>query len=388
MRDETERQQLQERMIEAQKLEALGCLVGGVAHDYNNCFAGILGHVSLLKQVLVAGTEASEYAAAIEQSARRAADITSKLLSFARRQAEDREPVIVSFLVEETLALAAETFPKGLVVQTDLSTDLPPVTVSPGRMQQAVLNVLLAARDAMPQGGTLTVATRRVTDFQSPGSLTPAAAVAISITYTRKPPAAAGKPGPLELFIALEGAGEDSLGLAAAHGILHAHGGMIDIAAGAPGSATFTIYIPTGGEKEAAGGAAQAAAGEGPLVLLVEDDPVLGRLAADILVRNGYTVETATAGTAIESAGRLGARVKAVLVDVKDMTTIGREIVEIIREQIAEVPVVVCASQQEDKGASWVLSLPRATLLVKPFSSNDLLATMSRAVAGGGRNTT
>jgi len=383
MRDETERQQLQEKMIETQKLEALGRLVGGVAHDFNNCFAGILGYVSLLKQMTSAGTEAAEYSEAIEQSARRAAEITANLLSFARRQPEDREPIIVSFLVGETLALAAETFPKRLVVQTDFSTDLPPVTVSPGRIQQAVLNVLLAACDAMPHGGTLTVATRRVGDFRSPGRRAGRPAVEISITHTGTAGGVAGEPGALELFLALEGACEDSLALAAAHGILHAHGGTLDIVAGASGGATFTIHIPTGGEKEAAEGAATAAAGEGPLVLAIVDDPVLGGLAAEILMRNGYTVETATAGTAIEAAGRLAERVKAVLVDVKDMGTIGREIVEIIRERIGEAPVVVCTSQQEDKAASWALSLARAALLVKPFSSSDLLAAMSRAVAAG-----
>ena len=145
-------------MIETQRLETLGQLARGVAHDYNNCLAGVLGYATLLKEMLSGNSEGFGYAAAIEKSARHAADVTAKLLSFARRESSEREPVIVNFIVEESVGLA--TLSARTPIEADLSRNIPPVTASPGQLQQAVVNLLLAAENIAGTDGKVSVSTR------------------------------------------------------------------------------------------------------------------------------------------------------------------------------------------------------------------------------------
>ena len=390
IRDETDKRLVQAKMMETQRLEALGRLAGGVAHDYNNCLTGILGYASLLKESLADNPEWTEYASAIERSARHAADVTAKLLAFAGRRSGAREPVVVNFVIQESLALASETFSKNISVRLDLSRELPPVTASPGQLEQAMVNVILAARDAMPQGGVLTVKSMCVADAPIGRGGERMRGVAVSISNTGRGFETGDKARVFEPFFAAAGRGETTgLGLAAAYGIARAHGGTIDVESRTPGGTTFTLYLPAievagEGTRESRREGEAPEEGGGATVLVVEDEEIVRKLAVDVLSLHGYRVEAAASGEeAPRVAERMGGEIAAALLDVQMPGMSGKEVFDWMQKRLPDVSMVVCTGYGADEEAAAMLESPKATLLAKPFSSSQLLAAISAAVAQG-----
>jgi len=230
---------LGEEVLDQHKMRILGRLVGEVAHECNNNLAGILGYVSLLKEMTSGEPTVAEYTALVEKSAKRMADTTARVGSFARRRSARVEPMIVNFVVEEAIALAGPLIARKARLERTLAGNLPPVMGNPDRLEQAVLHLLIASHDAAPEGGALGVATLFVPDGPLERGSAPRPAVSVSVSHSGR----SGEPaaGPME----------ENADLAAASSIVGEHGGTVDFEPMPGAAARLTIYLPA--HMEAAG---------------------------------------------------------------------------------------------------------------------------------------
>ncbi len=218
MRDVTELKALEYQLRQSQKLEVVGTLVGGVAHDFNNILGGILGYASLLKQRLGGSPEASKYVETIERSAQRGAELAAKLLSAAKQSPAPSGPVDVNDLVDETLELLERTFYKKVRIRKRLDPAVRPLIADAGQLQQVILNLCVNARDAMPEGGVLTVETKVSKED---------AKLRLSVEDTGMGMEPSTMERLFEPFFSTKGEEGTGLGLAVVYGIVKSHGGDV-----------------------------------------------------------------------------------------------------------------------------------------------------------------
>jgi len=245
---EAERERMREQLVEVQKLEALGTLAAGVAHEFNNLLAGILGFASLLRSRVDPDAPEGRYAAMIERSAERAAELTRQLLGFARRGSLALREMDLNEVVRETLVMVRATFDRAIEVRERLAHDLRPVRGDAARLGQVLLNMCLNARDAMPAGGTLWVETANVDAGDraaGPCGLPPGLYVCMAVRDSGAgiPPEIRGRI--FEPFFTTKPPGAGTgMGLAVAYGIVRDHGGAVEVDS-LPGQGTeFRVYLP------------------------------------------------------------------------------------------------------------------------------------------------
>src|SRR5262245_24280513 len=333
--DVTERRQLEEQVRQAQKLEAVGQLAGGIAHDFNNLLTAILGNLSLVLANQQPGANA-ELLEAGEKAALRAAELTSQLLGFSRRTLLKPRRLNVNATAEETVRLLRRTIDPRIVIDVQADPGLWPVQADPGQMSQVLMNLCLNARDAMPQGGRLTLRTENVVLDEAYARLHLEARAG---EYVRLRVADTGHGIPPEVlprifepFFTTKGPGRGTgLGLAMVFGIVKQHRGWLDCDT-APGRGTrFDVYLPrsAAAEQAAAAEAAPAApqpAGGSETVLLVDDEPLLRGLGRAILERHGYHVVLAEDGEqAVKVYEQRRGRIDLVLLDLTMPRMSGRE---------------------------------------------------------------
>ena len=248
--DITERVRLREQLVQAQKMETLGALAGGIAHDFNNLLTAVLGSANLLEDDLPKDSENYDAAVSIEKAARRGADLVAQLMALSRRQPTRSEPVDLNQLVAEAVDLAQRTFPGRIDVTTRLEPHLRSVRGDPSQMHQVLMNLLVNARDAMGQGGTLTVATENV-ELDGNGSLGPAfrpgpgVMVTVSDTGCGIAPEDQGRIFEPFYTTKAEGGGT-GLGLSTTYAIVNRHGGRIAFESEPGRGTTFRVLLPAG----------------------------------------------------------------------------------------------------------------------------------------------
>jgi hypothetical protein len=240
-RDETEHYRLRAKMLETQRLEALGRLAVGVAHDYNNLLAGILGYVSLLRDMNVGNSEAVGYLATIESSARQAAELTSRLLAMSQPAEDRREPSILSFLVDEAIAVSRGTLSRRVSIDRKLARDVPPVMVSQCLLKQTLVNLILLARDATSDG-TVTVSSRFEANLTARPESPAAGAVVIEISHRGHMPAV-DQDALFQPFLPLPSGRDTGLALFASRSIVNSQGGSLDVRS-ERGTVCYTVKLP------------------------------------------------------------------------------------------------------------------------------------------------
>jgi GAF domain-containing protein/ActR/RegA family two-component response regulator len=291
---------LQEQLLQAQKMEAVGRLAGGIAHDFNNLLTVITGRAELLLDQLVAGSRSWEALELIRKTADRAATLTRQLLAFSRKQV--LQPKIIT--LNDTVSGLGSMLRRLIGEDIDLVTRLDPmlgrVKADPGQIEQVLVNLSVNARDAMPKGGRLVIETRnvrletslRITDAVIP----PGTYAALEVSDTGVGMDAGTLAQVFEPFFTTKGVGKGTgLGLSTAHGIVRQHGGFIAVRSDPGQGATFTIYLPGVAEPvaEAEGDEARATRAGSETILVVEDERGVCDLTEDILRGQGYTVLTA-----------------------------------------------------------------------------------------------
>jgi signal transduction histidine kinase/CheY-like chemotaxis protein len=371
--DVTERRGLERQLIQAQKMEAIGNLAGGIAHDFNNQLTGMIGHLKFAQRALPPGTQVRADVDEVERAARRAAELTSQLLSYARRQMI--MPTIVN-LNDAVLALEPmlrRLLAENITIDIDLAADLWPTRVDAGQLEQVLVNLAVNARDAMPDGGTLRIATRNVRDGGDAGDF-----AEVLMEDTGVGMSADVLSRIFDPFFTTKPVGQGTgLGLAMCYGIVKQADGHIAVNSELGIGTTFRVRLPRAAEVGALSSARAVDGGDTPggseTILLAEDDAGLRELAARTLREAGYRVLEASDGFDAQAlAVEHGESVDMLLTDVVMPKRSGRELAAELRRARPSLPVLFMSGYTDavPQGAG---SDP---LLSKPFTPEELrLAT-------------
>jgi signal transduction histidine kinase len=373
--DITERRALEEQLRQSQKMEAVGRLAGGVAHDFNNVLTVLKFHADFLQEAALP-PELAENVAEIGVAASHAADLTRQLLAFSRKQV--LRPVVLEVdavvanlqpmlrrLLGEDVRLVARRAPVG------------PVLADRGQLEQVLVNLVVNSRDAMPDGGTITVRTGPVTiDARDPHArartLAPGTYLALSVTDTGQgiPPEVLDRV--FEPFFTTKELGKGSgLGLSTVYGIVRQSGGAVDVVSELGRGTVVRVLLPL------APAAARPDPAEAPrkpgmgteTVLLVEDETTLRRLGRKVLERSGYTVlEACDGGDAVEVAARFAGRIDLLVTDVVMPTMHGRQVAECLRKARGELRVLFMSGYTDDEVLRRGALGAGTAFLQKPFT--------------------
>ncbi|MEU4695040.1 PAS domain S-box protein [Actinoplanes sp. NPDC023714] len=381
LREEADRQRLEARMQQAQRLESLGQLAGGIAHDFNNLLAVILNYASFIVED-AAGTPPAADAEQIARAARRGSDLTHQLLAFARREVIRPRPLNLNVVVTEVHQMLERSLGEHIALTVRTTAGLPSVMADPGQLEQVLVNLAVNARDAMPTGGRLTIDTAPVrVDGEYAGriALTPGNYVRLRVsdTGTGMPQEVIDKA--FEPFFTTKPSGQGTgLGLATVYGIITQAGGTVQIYSESGIGTTFTILLPaTEAEAQAAAPEESAAGltGHGATVLVVEDEAALREVTSRILRRGGYTVLVASSG---DEALRLAAEneVDVLLTDVIMPGMLGRDLATAILRGSPGTKVLFMSGYAQPVLTTHGTLSADVHLLEKPFTSAELMRAL------------
>jgi signal transduction histidine kinase/ActR/RegA family two-component response regulator len=384
--DITEHRKLEDQLRRAQRVEAIGTLASGIAHDMNNILAPILLTPMLLRQQLSGACE--QELAIIEQSAQRAADLVRQLLVFSRGSAGDRVPLRMQRLIQEMRSIVTETFPREITLRVDVGPNLLPVLGDSTQLHQVLLNLCVNARDAMPKGGLLTIAAENTVVDASQARLHPPAKagphVVVRVSDTGFGMSHEVLERVFDPFFTTKPEGQGTgIGLSTVLGIVRGHQGFITVSSVMDKGSTFCVYLPVA-EAEAGnaiGPVSALAQARGELILVVDDEPLVRASSEQVLRQHGYRVVTAADGTEALAAYQLhAAEIALVLTDVMMPIMNGVDLVRALRERQPTLKIVIATGMASDANIHDLTGLGVTGILAKPNSARELLETVSRAL--------
>ena len=378
---QAELQMAQEALRQSQKLEAMGQLTGGVAHDFNNLLTPIIGSLDMLLRRGLGGEREQRLMDGALQSAERAKVLVQRLLAFARKQPLQANAVDVAALIRGMADLIASTSGPKIRVLVDAPPDLPAAQADPNQLEMAILNLAVNARDAMPEGGSLTIAASSETlgpDHRS--MLPPGTYVHLSVADTGVGMDEAALSRAVEPFFSTKGVGKGTgLGLSMVHGLASQLGGAI-LLSSRPGLGTnVELWLPISTRAAESGGRPGEGGSQAPgagTALLVDDEDLVRMSTADMLIELGYgVVEMSSAEEALKAL--VGGLEVAVLVTDHLMPGMsGIDLAREVRGRRPGLPVLIISGFAEAEGIAP--DLPRLT---KPFRAADLAASLSDLMA-------
>lgn len=383
--DITDRKELEDRLLQGQKLESIGRLAGGVAHDFNNLLTSIFGLIGLAQRAMPADSMAHEYLDLLHLAAEGGANLTKQLLAFARRQLIEPRPVDLNALVLEAVNLLERVLGENIDVAVELCSQSLPVRVDPSQISQLLLNLALNARDAMPKGGRLTFRSAQLNVADRNRGSVPELGVrryvTLSIIDTGEGLSAEAREHLFEPFFTTKDFGKGTgLGLAMCYGIVKQNGGHIAVESTPGAGATFTIYLP---ELEAAIEPARAQRPQLPVVagnetvLFVEDDDLVRNLMVPELARHGYRlIEASNGEEALKAATEHPGPIHLLVTDMIMPKVGGVELARRFKRVRPGTPVLFISGYTQD---TWD-GEPLANLLFKPFSSDALLTRVRQVL--------
>ncbi len=394
IRDVSARNQLERQLRQGQKLESLGQLAGGIAHDFNNMLAGIMGAAELIERQDGLGERSRRLVGVILTTCERAAGLTRKLLSFARKGQAQRQPVDVHQVIHDTVGMLEATLDKRIHVLTDLSAPRAGIIGDPADLQNALLNLAFNARDAMTEGGLLSFSSRvRELGAQEDGTLVsplPAGLyLELAVGDTGDGIPLAVLPRIFEPFFTTKPVGKGTgLGLAAVYGTVLDHHGSLRVDSVPGKGTTFVLYLPLAHEESAVTRALPAAISPGSrrgVVLLVDDEEMVRSVALAFLEELGWEViEAADGQQALDLYGRHQQRIDVVMLD---MEMPGRRGIELLREMKLLNPNVIailCSGYVRDGSVQQLIAEGFRAQLCKPYRLAELQRVLEDARAGGG----
>jgi PAS domain S-box-containing protein len=401
LKAQAERERLEAQLHQSQRLESLGQLAGGVAHDFNNLLAVMLNYTAFISEEIAQA--AADYGeerwqpvrhdiGQVQRAGQRATELTHQLLAFGRREVVRPQVLNLNTVVTEIEALLRRSIGEHIQLHTTLDPDLSRVLADPGQLEQVLVNLAVNARDAMPDGGTLSIDTTNstVTESSAAGRSGVRAGryvkLRVADTGTGIPPDIAERV--FEPFFTTKAKGEGSgLGLATVYGIITQAGGYAQIAS-SPGAGTaFTAYLPATDQQptpvEQPAPATQRSQG-GETVLIVEDEEALREVTRRILARNGYPVLTAASGPeALKIAEHTAADIHLLLTDVIMPHMLGKELATKIRDHHPDIRVLYMSGYAQPVLASQGTLDPGVTLVEKPFSEVSLIERIREVLDSG-----
>ena len=376
-RDISERKKMEAAILHAQKIDSIGNLAGGIAHDFNNILAAILGSASIMRRRLTVKTRLSKYVEIIESSARRGSSLTRQLLTFARKAETFAKPVNMNGLIMETLNLFERSVTKEIAVETSLSTEPVMVSGDDGQLQQALLNLFLNARDAMPQGGILTVSTTAtVADAHTMSlfsSITPGPFVLVRVTDTGHGIDRSIQNRVFEPFFTTKDHGT-GLGLSVVYGVVQNHGGFINLESEVGQGTAFSLYLPRVFVKSPAAGQRRQRVPHGTEnILIVDDELSVCEIARDMLEGLGYTVYVEHNGRAgLEAYRTRRAVIDLILLDINMPVMGGKDAFEQLRAMDPSVRIIIVTGYGKGTIETSKFSSEVNGFIQKPFQMETL----------------
>lgn len=389
-RDITERRRLEQQILRAQRVESIGTLAGGIAHDLNNVLSPILMSVELLQR-RTTDAESLRRLEVIGQAASRGASMIRQVLGFARGMEGDRRPLAVAPIVEETLRIVAETFPRNIAVRAEVAPDAWAIEGDPTQLQQVLLNLCVNARDAMPDGGELSVVTDNLTIGAEEAARTLEARVGGYVRLRVCDTGTGIAPDYLDKifdpFFTTKPPGQGTgLGLSTTLAIVKGHGGFLRVSS-EPGRGTCVdVFLPVSDgplnavESEGVG---EPPRGAGETILVVDDEAPIRAMSREALEAHGYRVLEAPDGAAAiatyaANAGAIAVVVTDLMMPVMD----GAAMIQVLQRLAPAVRIVAVSGLATSREARQTIAQGATAFLAKPYTANTLLQTVARVLRG------
>lgn len=368
-------------LLQAQKMESLGTLAGGIAHDFNNILVGILGYASLLKNLVAQDAKFYKYIDIIETSASRGAQLTQQLLLFARSKKTAFEPINLNTVIKEVLALFSTGVDKKITIEKTLAPDIGMVDCDSGQMHQALLNIVINARDAISENGKITITSGNVyvEDTSSPSlqGLVPGNYVLVSIADNGQGMDKETVAKIFDPFFTTKEKGKGTgLGLSMVYDIIKKHQGAIEVNSEIGKGATFNIYLPYSSAQKTPSRPLEDKDDHPQgheTLLLVDDEEVIRGFATEILSAHGYQVIACQNGReASELYAASPGKIDLVILDLFMPVMDGKETLAALKKINPQVRVVISSGYAETKELKGLEGEIRA-FIHKPYKSAELL---------------
>lgn len=394
IRVEEERRTLQEMLHEAQKMEAIGQLAGGVAHDFSNLLTVILGNLDIMLDRLPDQSIVQNAASVIQDAAEQAVSVTRSLLAFARKLPCDKKAIRLQDVVQSSHRMLRRLLPSAVEIVVDEASEPLWMEADPTQLQQVVLNLAINARDAMPDGGTLRISVSAgdpPRDSESPQAAMKPPCVCLAVADTGMGMSEEVQMRLFEPFFSTKPRGQGTgLGLAIVHGVVERHGGTIEVTSEVGHGSSFRLWFPRikpPAVPDHAETHSVAARGRGEVILVAEDDPFVRDTFSSILHQLGYEVVAVADGLALLDKWRTEQRRVRLIITDNDMPgRSGIDCSRVLRDEGVPIPIIITTGTLDDAA-----KVPRdgKTLVVrKPFHMDELAAVVERLLKAGGSSET
>lgn len=386
--DLTAQKQLEAKFLRAQRLESLGTLATGIAHDLNNVLAPIVMALQYLRESNRQPDDQTMLAT-LEASALRGANIVKQVLTFARGIEGDRMLLQPKYLIKEIAQIAKETFPKSIAVKVNYSSNLWAISGDATQLQQVLINLCVNARDAMPQGGVLNLSVDNMQLDEAYAQMNAEAKagpyVVITVADTGHGIAPEHLERIFEPFFTTKGVGKGSgLGLSTALGIVKSHGGFLQVKSQPGQGSQFKVYLPATKTDAAQTKTTPMHApppGQGELILVVDDEKGIQDIARQTLQKQGYRVLTASDGTeAVALYAQNSHEISAVMVDMVMPYLDGPATIRALRSLKAEVRIIACSGAVTPQKEAEARHNGVQAFLPKPFTAEDLVRALQEVL--------
>jgi len=393
--DITEKKVLQKQFYHSQRLDSLGTLAGGIAHDLNNVLSPILLSFEVLGR-FVKEERAQRLLKTAYESANRGKQIVSQVLTFARGVEGKKGPVQIRHLADEAVNIIKETFPKSIDIQSTVEKNLWTINADPTQIHQIIMNLAVNARDSMPHGGILSMTVQNIEldEFFCRTQLKahPGAYILMSVTDTGSGISSDIIDRIFDPFFTTKEVGKGTgLGLSTVHAIVTSHGGFVDVVSTVGKGTTFSVYLPATQNRLdhelLDGRAAASAVGSGERVLVIDDEYAIRDITEQVLSSAGFQVVTAADGVeAIATFADRGGEFDLVLTDLMMPGMDGVATVRALRRIKADIPVVVMSGMMTDEKIFQTQEFRPQAFLTKPFTSDTLLQAILKILRGSGEH--
>ncbi len=388
--DDTERRLLEDQLRQSQKMESIGTLAGGIAHDFNNILNNILGFVMQLKKYANDPVKVMKYGETIEKSATRGAELSAHLLSVSRRKKREETEFDIGSLINEVANLCSETFPRSVSITKIFGDELFLLKGDRGSLYQVLLNLTVNARDAMPNGGTLTIEVRNrlVGRDVSPRLLPPDSSrcIEIKVSDTGSGMSEAVREKIFDPFFTTKDQGKGTgLGLSIVYNVVKEHHGTILVESEEGAGSVFKVYLPAFEPAPAHDWSSDAdVALQGKLILLVDDEEMMQELGKELLEDSGYKVLIARDGVeAVELYRERGKEISLVILDLVMPRMDGGQTYMELKKLNNNVKAFFCSGFTSDKVITQLLEEEHLQAIKKPFHPTDFIRMVQSTLRGG-----
>jgi PAS domain S-box-containing protein len=385
--DITEKKRLESQLLRSQRMESIGTLAGGIAHDLNNLLTPMMMSLSMLKQKYK-DEQSQKLLTVLENNSQRGANLIKQVMSFARGIEGERKPLQVAHIIAEIEKIAKETFPRGIELRTDIPKDLFTISGDATQLHQVIMNLCVNARDAMPYGGTLSITAsnyfidKNYEQMHAEAKVGPYVIITVSDTGTGIPPKIVDRI--FEPFFTTKEFGKGTgLGLSTALAIVKSHGGFITVYSEVGKGTTFRVHLPAAKTEVQKEGEEQLklSIGHGELILVAEDEGSIREITSSTLEAYGYKVLTADDGAAaVALYAQNKDKIKVVLMDLMMPVMDGHTSIRAIRRINPEVKIIAASGLAEKEKLKDVADNTNA-FLPKPYTAERLLKTINEVLS-------